>query len=228
MHNFELMAFTTEYQLPLNDTITLTLRKFTKSDATEESAYVGSWNAKVNLGNTLSSEQDFYILNSGELISCDICREFPSLLAIGGGFFETPVSAFERVSALADELSSTNIDEIIESSKELANRLLESSHAELVHIFPELPNELASNVEYLDDEPHTFFFVAYPCGDRSRATVIDVSYLCSYERGEYDAIDDNNFKTAPAAIEYAKAFVKLNGLRYEPFDSRYSSDFSEV
>lgn len=96
--------------------------------------------------------------------------------------------------------------------------------------FPEYRDDIDPAEEDLDEDGcrNVIYFVIYSARDESIVTVCDVSEACSYERHEFRLIDDNTFRHPLSAIEYAKAFARLNFLKYEPFDSRYGSSFSEV
>ena len=73
-----------------------------------------------------------------------------------------------------------------------------------------------------------FYFIAHPQGDKSRVTVIDLSYSVSYERSDWDAANSINFTNPDEAIKYAKAIADKYNLKYELFNSRYDESTSEV
>jgi len=73
----------------------------------------------------------------------------------------------------------------------------------------------------------TFYFVAHPRGDKTTLTVIDVARALSYERNEFDAVNDIDFDDHNEAIDYARVLASVHDLKYEMFDSRYNEDLNE-
>ena len=71
------------------------------------------------------------------------------------------------------------------------------------------------------------YFLAHPCGDKSKVTAIDLASCVSYERNEWDCIDDTDFKSHRSAIKHARIFANYHGLQYIPFDSRYDESLNE-
>lgn len=72
-----------------------------------------------------------------------------------------------------------------------------------------------------------FYFIAYPKGDRSSITVIDLAHSVDYEREDWATVNDLNFSTPDEAITYARGLAEKYGLRYELFESRYNQDLNE-
>lgn len=72
-----------------------------------------------------------------------------------------------------------------------------------------------------------FYFIAYPKGDTSKVTVIDLSYAVSYERGDWATVNDKDFTEHTDAIEHCRALAAKYNLEYVPFDSRYNEELSE-
>lgn len=73
----------------------------------------------------------------------------------------------------------------------------------------------------------TFYFVIYSSLDRSSIKVIDLAYCVSYERDEWPAMSQENFRSPDEAIVYARALAKKYGLVYEMFESRYNKELNE-
>lgn len=73
----------------------------------------------------------------------------------------------------------------------------------------------------------TFYFLAFPKGDASKITVIDLAYSVSYERGDWANVNDETYYDHKTAIEEAKAMVRALGIEYVPFESRYNSSLNE-
>lgn len=59
----------------------------------------------------------------------------------------------------------------------------------------------------------TFYFPAYVGKGRQEITVIDLGYNVDYERDEFAAVNDLNFKSHLEAILYARALAAQNGLK---------------
>lgn len=74
----------------------------------------------------------------------------------------------------------------------------------------------------------TFYFIAHPCGDKDKVTVIDLSYSVDYKRSDWDTINDNNFTCHKEAIEYGRAIADKFNLKYELFNSRYNESLNET
>lgn len=72
-----------------------------------------------------------------------------------------------------------------------------------------------------------FYFIAWPKGDRSSITVIDLAHSVDYEREDWATVNDLNFSTPDEAITYARGLAEKFGLRYELFESRYNQDLNE-
>ncbi|MFS1430695.1 hypothetical protein LMH73_027170 [Vibrio splendidus] len=106
--------------------------------------------------------------------------------------------------------------------------LIPNSGATNINIFPEhIDNRTAAAEDMSEDGClDVLYFVTFT-SDGS-VTVCDLSYSSSYKRSDYRAINDMNFCHPLSAIEYARAFAELNLYAYAPFDSKYSSSFSEI
>lgn len=72
-----------------------------------------------------------------------------------------------------------------------------------------------------------FYFIAYPSGDTSKVTVIDLSYAVSYEREDWATVNDKDFTEHTDAIDYCRALAEKYNLEYIPFNSRYNSEYNE-
>ncbi len=74
------------------------------------------------------------------------------------------------------------------------------------------------------DDFDGFFFLAYSGRDRKTVTVVDLMFCVSYERHEWDNVNDNTYDTAEEAIKAGRDLAKRHNLSYEPFDSRYGNE----
>jgi hypothetical protein len=73
----------------------------------------------------------------------------------------------------------------------------------------------------------TFYFVAFADEKSSVLTVIDLENIVSYERNHWSVVDEENFTDRDKAIAHARALATVNGLTYEPFESRYDKSLNE-
>lgn len=71
----------------------------------------------------------------------------------------------------------------------------------------------------------TFYFVAF--SDKTTLIVIDLDHCVSYERDDWSVVDEENFTTPEEAIAHARNLAIVNGLNYEPFESRYNKSLNE-
>jgi len=76
-----------------------------------------------------------------------------------------------------------------------------------------------------DDKDSYIYFLAY-VNKRAALTVIELSHVVSYERDEFDAVDDNDYHNPIEAIYAAKAMIKRAASRgislsYDNYSSRY-------
>lgn len=76
------------------------------------------------------------------------------------------------------------------------------------------------------DDTNTFYFVAF-IDNKEALTVIDLDHAVSYQRSDWNVVNDENFYVRDEAIEYARKLADKYNLRYELFDSRYDSSLSE-
>ena len=60
------------------------------------------------------------------------------------------------------------------------------------------------------------FHIVYPCGDRSKLTVIELAAAVSYELSEYAVASRHSFTNMKAASDYARTLAKDNGLIFKP------------
>ena len=74
----------------------------------------------------------------------------------------------------------------------------------------------------------TFYFVAFKGTDESTLLVIDLGHSVSYERGEWNVVDEENFHDRDEAIAHARGLAAGNGLKYQPFESRYDKSLNEA
>lgn len=72
----------------------------------------------------------------------------------------------------------------------------------------------------------TFYFLAYT-NNREAVTVIDLSNMTSYEREDWDTVNDVNMSDRDEAIAYGRDFADRHGLHYELFESRYDRTENE-
>jgi LPS O-antigen subunit length determinant protein (WzzB/FepE family) len=68
------------------------------------------------------------------------------------------------------------------------------------------------------DDTNTFYFVAF-INNKTALTVIDLDQNVSYQRSDWDVVNDENFNNPNEAIDYA--------LGYEIFESRYDKSLNE-
>ena len=73
----------------------------------------------------------------------------------------------------------------------------------------------------------TFYFVVFTADEEDTLTVIDLAKCVSYERDDWNCIDNLNFQERDEAIEYARVVAQANNMKYRPFTSRYSSELNE-
>ena len=62
----------------------------------------------------------------------------------------------------------------------------------------------------------------------SAITVCDLSHACSYERTDWDLVNDEIFDTPAEACKYARALAKKYGVEYKPFENRYGDPYVDV
>lgn len=171
-----------------------------------------------------------FVTDDGGFIdwACRIMHQFDRIL-VNSCVFETPEEALVGAQQVIDKLSGMERDDINELSKETIKEARCKFEIE-GYALPVPPEDNMDDIELVDDEESesTFFFVAHGDREKTTVTVIDLHHSVNYERDEFAVIDDVNFRTAPAAIKYAKEVAKLNGLKYQPFESRYYSKFQEV
>lgn len=72
-----------------------------------------------------------------------------------------------------------------------------------------------------------FYFICYPCGDRTKITVIDEQQSLHYEKHDFALVNDLEWDNVKEAIEYAKKLAEKYNLNYSPFESRYGQDEDE-
>ncbi|ELP5902259.1 hypothetical protein QTV49_004288 [Vibrio vulnificus] len=252
MPPINLTGYATKFSVPIDEEATIELTKKTLSNGfryvyedTEystqnfstipEGAIVisvdidreGMWSATVSskpLGFKVFALEDNMYLNWSHRLD----TMFGEVL-IEHSYFDTPEQAYENASSVYSILKTLDKDEINKQSGLYLNSLRKSLCNDRQFYLPNPPEDQGHHREIDSDtqEVETFFFVAFPYGDKSRVTVIDLSHACGYERGDWASISEHNFNTAPAAIKYARQFAKLNDLVYEEFDSRYCSEYSE-
>lgn len=76
-----------------------------------------------------------------------------------------------------------------------------------------------------NDEDFEYFMV-HPCCDKSKITVVELSPAVSYQRGEWDNVNDMTFhgeQGKKEAITYARKLAKKYSLVYCCFESRYGT-----
>ncbi|WP_338924530.1 hypothetical protein V0M98_33485 (plasmid) [Pseudomonas silesiensis] len=73
----------------------------------------------------------------------------------------------------------------------------------------------------------TFYFVALKGSDESTLLVIDLALAVAYERDQWKVVDDEDFYDLDEAIAHARGLAARNGLKYQPFESRYESSLDE-
>ena len=73
----------------------------------------------------------------------------------------------------------------------------------------------------------TFYFLAYPSGEKDKITVIDLAYCVDYERSDWCNVNDMTFYSHTEAINYARNLAKKHGLKYVLFESRYDHSLNE-
>jgi len=82
-------------------------------------------------------------------------------------------------------------------------------------------------IAMFEEDNNTYqYFVAF-VENRTKLTVIDLSSAVSYERNDWDVVNDEVFYDRDEAIKYARALAKKYNLEYKLFDSRYNSELSE-
>lgn len=84
---------------------------------------------------------------------------------------------------------------------------------------------------YYNDNESYIYFLAY-AKNRTELTVIELSNAVSYERGDFDAIDDNDYYDPIDAIYAAhemmgRAERRNVALSYQPYKSRYGNPDEE-
>jgi hypothetical protein len=72
----------------------------------------------------------------------------------------------------------------------------------------------------------TFYFVAF-IDKETTLKVIDLAHCVSYERGDWNVVDEENFTDRDKAIAHARTLAIVNGLAYQPFESRYDYSLNE-
>ncbi|MCY9861409.1 hypothetical protein OTK49_02610 [Vibrio coralliirubri] len=171
-----------------------------------------------------------YISNGGGYINwaCRVMHQFTRIL-VTSCVFDTAEQALEASKTMIDTLSSLSKDEV----NKLSSGSMDEARSKFVidqYALPKPPEDKVEDLEIEEDEHSetTFFFIAHSDSTEASITVIDLHHCVDYERSEFRVIDEVNFRTAPAAIKYAKQVARLNGLKYEPFDTRYFSKYSEV
>lgn len=70
------------------------------------------------------------------------------------------------------------------------------------------------------------FFAAY-VDKRSSITVIDLQRDMSYERGDWDVVNDVDHYTSEESIAYTRDLAKRHNINYKPFDSRYGEETTD-
>jgi hypothetical protein len=73
----------------------------------------------------------------------------------------------------------------------------------------------------------TFYFVAFVDNERATVQVIDLGYSVDYQRNHWSLVDDETFTDRDEAIAHGRALATVNGLTYEPFESRYDKSLNE-
>lgn len=69
--------------------------------------------------------------------------------------------------------------------------------------------------------PYVSYFLAFPQGDMSKITVIDIMDIMSYERSEFANVNENTYYKLKDAIEAGRDIARRHNLTYIPFESRY-------
>lgn len=72
-----------------------------------------------------------------------------------------------------------------------------------------------------------FYFVIYDEG-KTAITIIDISQSARHERGDWEAVNNEDFYDRDDAIVYARKLAEKYNLKYTPFTSRYNKDLNEV
>jgi hypothetical protein len=90
----------------------------------------------------------------------------------------------------------------------------------------ELCEQLSLDRKEIDETCKGFdglFFLVFPGGDRSKITVIDLMHCVSYERNDWENVNDNTYYNRDEAIKSARDIADRYGLEYMPFESRYDN-----
>lgn len=78
----------------------------------------------------------------------------------------------------------------------------------------------------MSEDEKFIYFIAYPYGDKSKVTVIELSPFASYQRDEWDNVNECTFHGEEGkedAIIYARKIAKTYNLDYCMFESRYGT-----
>jgi hypothetical protein len=60
------------------------------------------------------------------------------------------------------------------------------------------------------------YHIVYPCGDRTKLSVVEIVDALSYELSEYAVASRNDWETYKEAATYAKQLAKDNDLTFVP------------
>ena len=70
----------------------------------------------------------------------------------------------------------------------------------------------------MDDEK---YFIVYPCGDKTKLTIISLTPAMEYELNDYDVASRKSFTDQLLCRKYAIDLAKENNLEYIPQDKEY-------
>ena len=76
-------------------------------------------------------------------------------------------------------------------------------------------------------EDKQFCFLVFPRGDKTKVTVVDLSYSASYERDYWYNVNKKTYYSAKKAIKAARKKAKKYSLTYIMFESRYNKQLNE-
>jgi hypothetical protein len=65
------------------------------------------------------------------------------------------------------------------------------------------------------------YYIIYPAGDKTKLTVLFLSYTMNYEIGDYSLASRKEFNDKKEAIAHAKYLAVKHGLKYESDEPQY-------